>query len=191
MFLVESLPMASFPKQVVTGFFGAFLAMIALGLGIVFLMDDPLPEPNPNQIRGVPGIAEVDAEPPEPVPARAQPPSLQPIKVERVDCLKNGAPKWCRSMRYATDGERKGTTVTILRAHEPGQVGEVHWCGDGTYVGDVGTYTSQEMCNELGAVAVTLEPRDAKPMGRYQYFLVPKDFDTSSWKWSGPCPFKE
>jgi hypothetical protein len=178
---------SQFTSRILTGLVVAFFAIVALDLGVALVMHDPLPAPDPDQVRGMPGIAGMDAQRTEPELPQKPLLVLQPVHVERVDCLKKGAPNWCHAMKYATDGERKGTMVAILRSDEGG---EVHWCNNDKYISAVGVYASQEIRDALKAVTVTLEPRDAKPVERYRYFLVPPDMDTSSWEWLGPCPFK-
>lgn len=107
-----------------------------------------------------------------------------PIEAEKVDCKKRGAPSWCSTARYATQGERDGTIVAILRPPIPG---EVFLCMGGRHIDSAQEVRISERARKsLGAKAVTLEPRNT--MARYEYYVIPEGSGLTEPEWMANCP---
>lgn len=106
------------------------------------------------------------------------------IEAEKVDCKKPGAPSWCSTVRYATQGERDGTIVAILRLPV---AGDVFLCMGGRHIDSAQEVRVSERARKsLGAKSVTLEPRGTK--ARYEYYVIPEGSGLKEPEWMSNCP---
>lgn len=120
-----------------------------------------------------------------PDPTLAVPVAPVGVTATRVDCMANGAPAWCKKLRYATPSEKKGTVVALLRAEGPG---EFYWCERGRFVSEVARHGTDLDKAETGADVLTLEPRTTDGATTYRYFFVPEGSTAPLPNWMGPCP---
>jgi hypothetical protein len=144
---------------------GVFVVFFAIGFAVLFA-DPQSPETSP-----VSDEQEVASARGQNEPVRAD--------VEIIDCLaKKTAPDWCSKVSYATDGERTGTLMAVVRSDTEG---EIHWCSAGrredgsrVYIGEAESRLDEQTVRDMGARLVTMVPRQGHQGDQGEvYFVLP------------------